>query len=148
MASDHFDGKVRGRIDLQADLLLAANPTKVGEVIRLIPLDATSFGPATKGGRPGMDARNNQANHDLRDKDPEPFLEVFVSERGRHKGKVPVQIDHSRDRTFASNSQERGIPLPADIPEHDALVAVYLNGRIWRGRIVDPFGTGRDLNFG
>src|SRR5271157_49770 len=148
MASDHFDGKVRGRIDLQADLLLAANSIKVGEIIGLVPLDATSFGPAPKGGRTRHHARDFKFPDQSHDQTPQELLQTLVEEGRRQEKQAPIKIDHSRDRTFASNSQERGIPLPADIPEHDALVAVYLNGRIWCGRIVDPFGTGRDLNFG
>src|SRR5271157_6211572 len=139
MAGDHFDGQVGGPIDFQADLLLAANSIKVGEIIRLVPLDATSFGPATKGGRTRHHARDFKLPDQSHDETTQELLQTLVEEGWRQEKQAPIKIDHSRDRTFASNFQERGIPLPAYIPEHDALVAVSLNGRGWCDRIVDLF---------
>ena len=51
-----------------------------------------------------------------------------MRERWRHQEHAPVKIDHPRDAVLASDLEELGVSLPADITQHDALVAFNFNG--------------------
>src|SRR5208283_5014857 len=100
MAGDHFDGQVGGPIDFQADLLLAANPIKVGEIIRLVPLDATSFGPATKGGRTRHHARDFKFPDQNHNETPQELLQTNA--HGRRT--ATREASSHQDRPFAGSN--------------------------------------------
>src|SRR5687768_5185530 len=108
------------------DAVLATDARLMGQVERLVPLDPPSLLPASKGRLARRHARDPEADDDLGHERAQTLLETLVREGGRHEVQVSIEVDHSRDRPLASETERSRITPPVEAGEFDALIVIGL----------------------
>ena len=82
MSIDHFDRQVGWWVGTKVDLLLAADSRRVGHIVGLVPFDPTLLLATTVRRLPRLSAKDVQAKGDLRNENPQEFLEILMAQRG------------------------------------------------------------------